>query len=55
MRSRRGFGVVLHAEERQRAVAQAFERLVVQVHVRQFNFVGVDRVGVDGEVCDCEP
>jgi hypothetical protein len=31
----RGFGVVLHAEERQRFVAQAFERLVVQVNVGQ--------------------
>ena len=46
----RGFGVVLHAEERQRAVAQAFQRLVVEVYVGQFHFIRVDRVGVDGEV-----
>ncbi len=45
-----GFGVVLHAEERQRLVAQAFESLVVQVDVGQLDFVGVDGVGIDGEV-----
>ena len=45
-----GFGVVLHAEERQRAVAQTLEGLVVQVHVGQLDFIGVDRVGIDGEV-----
>ena len=45
-----GFGVVLHAEERQRLVAQAFESLIVQVDVGQLDFVGVDRVGIDGEV-----
>ena len=50
MRSRGGFGVVLHAEQRQRLVAQAFERLVVQVNVGQLHFVPVDRVRVDGEV-----
>jgi hypothetical protein len=50
VRPRRGFGVVLHAEERQRFVAQAFKRLVVQVNVGQLNFVGIDRVGIDGEV-----
>ena len=44
------FRVVLHTEERQRFVAQAFERLVVQVHMRQLDFVRVDRVGIDGEV-----
>ena len=45
-----GFGVVLDAEERQRLVAQAFERLVVQVYVGQLDLVGVDGVGIDGEV-----
>jgi len=44
------FGVVLDAEERQRFVAQAFERLIIQVDVGEFNFVGVDGVGIDGEV-----
>ena len=50
MRPRRGLGVVLHAEERERAVAQAFQRLVIQVHVRQLDLVGVDRVWIDGKV-----
>ena len=45
-----GFGVVLHAEERQRLVAQAFERLIVQIHMGQLDLVGVDGVGIDGEV-----
>ena len=50
MRPWSGFGVVLHTEQRQSLVAQAFERVVVQVHMRQLNFVGVDRLGIDGEV-----
>ena len=50
VRAGRGFGVVLDAEQRQRLVAQAFERLVVQVDVRQLDLVGVDGVGIDGEV-----
>ena len=45
-----GFGVILHAEQRQIAVAQAFECLVVQVHVREFDFGLRQRVGIDGEV-----
>ena len=31
-------------------MAHAFERLVVEVEVGQFDFVGVDGVGIDGEV-----
>src|ERR1035438_7268768 len=50
MRSWRRFRVVLHAEQRQRLVAQAFQRLVVQVYVGQFHFAQVDRVRIDGEV-----
>src|SRR5258708_27526126 len=45
---RGGFSVVLHAEQRQRLVAQAFDRLVVQVEVGQFDLVGVDGVWFDG-------
>ena len=45
-----GFGVVLDAEQRQHLVAQALERLVVQVDVGELDFVGVDGVGIDGEV-----
>ena len=39
-------------------MAQAFEGLIVEVDVGELNFVGVDRVGVDGEVvvvgCDLD-
>src|ERR1035438_2459522 len=45
-----GFGVVLHAEERQGAVAKAFEGVVVEVDVGEVDFGGVDGVGIDGEV-----
>ena len=45
-----GFRVVLDAEERERLVAQAFERLVVEVDVGELDLVGVDGVGIDGEV-----
>ena len=45
-----GFGVVLHAEEWQGAVAQAFEGVVVEVDVGEVDFGGVDGVGIDGEV-----
>ena len=45
-----GFGVVLHAEERQGAVAQAFEGVVVEVDVGEVDFAGVDGVGVDGVI-----
>ena len=42
--------MILHAEQRQVAMSQAFERLVVQVNVRQFDFGLRQRVGIDGEV-----
>ena len=45
-----GFGVVLDAEQRQRLCRKPFQRLVVQVHVRQFHFVRIDRVRIDSEV-----
>ena len=50
MRARRRLGVVLDAEEREVAVEQAFERLVVQVHVGEFDFALRERVGIDGEI-----
>ena len=31
------------------AVAEAFERLVVQVDVRDFDLVEIERIGIDGE------
>ena len=50
VRAGSGLGVVLHAEQRQRAMAQAFQRVVVQVDVRQFDFALLQRIGIDGEV-----
>ena len=50
VRAGRGLRVVLDAEERQVSVAHAFERLVVQVQVRQFDFALRERVRIDGEV-----
>src|SRR5215470_14501577 len=38
VRAGRGFGVVLDAEQRQVSVAHAFERVVVQVDMRQLDF-----------------
>jgi hypothetical protein len=38
VRAGRGLGMVLHAEDRVVAVAEPFERLVVQVDVREFDF-----------------
>ena len=42
--------MVLHAEQRQRFVAQAFQRLIVEVYVGELDFVGVDGVGIYCEV-----
>src|SRR5580704_12726648 len=50
MRPRRSLGVILHAEERQVLVPQAFESLIVQVDVREFYFALRQRIGIDGEV-----
>jgi len=50
VRAGAGFGVVLHAEERQGAMAKAFEGVVVEVDVGKVDFGGVERVRVDGEV-----
>ena len=39
MRPGRGFGVILDAEHREIAMAQAFEGVVVQVDVSHFDFI----------------
>ena len=44
-----GLGVVLHGQDRLAAVAEAFQRLVVEVDVRELDVVLAERVGVDGE------
>ena len=53
VRAGRGFGVVLHAEDRVVAVAEAFERLVVQVHVGDVDFVQVERIRDRRRSRDC--
>ena len=40
--------MVLHAEGGQAAMPQALDRLVVEVQVRDFQFVG-QRIGLNGE------
>src|SRR5581483_6533181 len=50
MRVGAGFRMILHAEQRQVAMAQTFERRVVQVHVRQLDFGLRQRVGIYREV-----
>ena len=49
MRAGGGFGMVLDAEDGVVAMAEAFERLVVQIDVRDVDLVEVERVGVDRE------
>src|SRR5689334_12946403 len=42
--------MVLHAEEWKAFVPESLQRVVVQIHVRQFNVLGVNGFGIDGEV-----
>ena len=48
-RARSGFRMVLHGERRQRLVANAFNRAVVQIDMRDFQIVA-QRIGHDGKV-----
>ncbi len=50
VRTRRRLWVILHAEEWQIAVPQPFERVVVQVNVRQFDFALRQGIWIDSEV-----
>jgi len=50
VRARCSFRMILHAEQRQRLVAQAFQRLIIQVNVRELDLVGVDGIRIDGKV-----
>jgi hypothetical protein len=45
-----GLRVILHAEEGQIAVAQTFERFVVQVSMCELDFTLGQRIWIDGEV-----
>src|ERR1043166_6571072 len=49
MRSRRRLGVVRHGEHGLAAVAEAFERLVIEIDVRVLDVVLAERLGIDGE------
>src|SRR4051794_16234883 len=49
MRSRRRLGVVLDGEHGLALVPETFERLVVEVDVRVFDIVRVQRIGIDCE------
>jgi len=49
MRSRRGLRMILHAEYGMIAMAETFERIVVQIGVSNFDFVEIERVGIDRE------
>ena len=46
----RSFGVILHAEQRQIFMPQAFKRVVVQIDVREFNFTLRQRIGINGKI-----
>src|SRR5271163_3218176 len=50
MRAGRRFGMILHTEQRQVAMPQAFQSLVVQVDVRQLDFTVGQRIRVDGKI-----
>ncbi len=41
--------MILHAEERQRFMAQAFVGVIVEIEVRDFDFAGGQRFGVHAE------
>src|ERR1035438_803333 len=49
VRAGRGFGMILHAEDGLLAVAEAFEGLVVEIDVGDFDVVEVERIRVHGE------
>ena len=49
VRAGRGLGMVLHAEHRMIAMAEAFQRLVVQIDVGELDLVQVERIGIHRE------
>src|SRR5450755_4414522 len=49
VRARRGFGVVLNAENRFTAMPQTFYRIVVQIQVRDFHVRVLQGIGIDTE------
>ena len=49
VRAGRGLGMVLHAEDRLAAMAEAFQRLVVQIDVGDFDLAEFERIGIHRE------
>ena len=49
MRAGAGFGVILHAEDRQCRVAETFDGVVVEIHVRDDAPFCFQRFLIDGE------
>ena len=50
MRTGARLRMILHAKERQRAMAKTFKRIVVQVDMRQIHLALLERVRIDGKV-----
>ena len=50
--------MILHREQRQIPVAQAFQRVVVQIDVRKLHFARLQRIRIDGKImvvgCDLD-
>src|SRR5580700_9013650 len=44
-----GFRMILYTEHRMISMPEAFERIVVQIGVSNFDFVEIERVGIDRE------
>ena len=49
VRAGRRFGMILHAEHRLAAMPEAFQRLIVQIDVREIHFVQVQRIRIHRE------
>ncbi len=49
VRAGRRLGMILHAESRQRTMRHAFDRLVVQIDVRDVDVVEIQAVGIHRE------
>src|SRR5436190_4040284 len=49
MRAGRGFGMILHAKYGMVTKPETLERLIVQIHVSDFDIAVLQRVRIDGE------
>src|SRR5690242_4454975 len=49
VRTGRRLGVILHGDDRLATVAEALQRLVVEIDVRELHVILTERVGIDGE------